>query len=524
MLAASLLSLGTTGTDRAGRLVTLGAALLFLFAGDWGTLALAWVLVDIGLLYTLGQRTEQAESLAWSGVLSLAGAAMLGVALLLWQQVDGSLWVDQGGSSPIQAVAASDVPPTVAGLLILATTCRFLPFPLPAWRATGAKDMPEPIPVTQTMVFVVPLLLAVTLWTRLAQWNVLAQSGHWLSVLSICAWVGLLISAFKAWSAHEPDDVISLVRTCGGLNVLMGASLGLQAEWQLLVGTNLILSLSSLSLSWQQCQYLEMRNPRSYWRAAPASLGVLSLAGTPLLIGFPARVAIYWSIFQAHKWLLLLGLMSAEALVIGALLRTILDVEGVPESPLPRSGQEPLQDIALPISGTKPQILTRLSTFLAQWAQGLSRFLRNSIPDVLWSELAKISLHREIAYVAGSSLAIGLLILGIMPGVLWPDGTLRDLGYWFGMPRLPVWAALLLPVVGGVVLYRQQDVTLVLVQDWGRLLGRLTAVDWVYRAAENGLSRVRALIWGATQVIEGAGYMAWVLVVCLVLLLLVISR
>jgi NADH:ubiquinone oxidoreductase subunit 5 (subunit L)/multisubunit Na+/H+ antiporter MnhA subunit len=343
-------------------------------------------------------------------------------------------------------------------------------------------------------------------------------------MLGIWVWVGLLISALKAWSAHDPDGVISSARTYGGLYVLMGASLGLQAEWQLLIGINLVLSLSAISISWQQCQYLDVHNPRSYWRAIPAGLGVLSLAGIPLLIGFPARIAIYWTIFQAHKWFLMLGLMIAEALVVGALLRTVLDVESVPETPLPSSGQEPSEGREFPVSDKKTEIVTLLSTLLTRWGQKLILFFKNSVPDVLLSRLDQINWRREIAYVLGSSLAIGILVFGIAPGVLWPDGTLRELGYWFGMPRLPVWAALLLPVVGGVVLYRRQDVTLILVQDWWPLLDRLIVVDWVCRAAEKSLSRVRALIWGATQVVDGAGYMAWVLVVCLVLLLLVLSR
>ena len=120
MLAASLLSLGQSIAGRAGRLFTLGAALLFLFAGDWGTLAFAWVLVDIGLVFTLGQRQKRVESLVWSGVLSLAGAAILGAALLLWQQTDGSVWVDKSAALPVEAIAASNIPPNVAGLLVLA--------------------------------------------------------------------------------------------------------------------------------------------------------------------------------------------------------------------------------------------------------------------------------------------------------------------------------------------------------------------------------------------------------------------
>ena len=218
----------------------------------------------------------------------------------------------------------------------------------------------------------------------------------------------------------------------------------------------------------------------------------------------------------------MLELMIAEALVIGALLRTVLDVESTPQDVLP--GPDQVQQQASPLPDVEDSILPVLSTTLARWNDKLVQFFQNTIPDSHQSILEQINWTREIAYFAATILAIGILILGMGPGLLEMTDASRGLGYWFGIPRLPIWAALLLPIVGGIVLYRQQDVTLSLVQDWWPLIDRLLGVDWVFRAVEKGLGQVRALIWGATQVVEGAGYMAWVLVVCLVLLLLVISR
>lgn len=524
MLVASLLSWGQSAAGRVGRLATLGSAWLFFFAGDWATLALAWVLVDTSLLFTLGQRQKRVEPLVWSGVLSLAGAAILGVALLLWQQADGSVWVDPSATLPIETIAASNVPPKVAGLLVLAAVLRLVPFPLPMWQTTDSRDDSEPVPATQIMAFVVPMLLTVTLWTRLAQWNVLSHSASWLSVLGIWAGIGLLINAFRSWNAHDPGSVISFVRIYGGLYLLLGASLGLPAGWQLLVGINLVLSLSVISISWQQCQYLDLRYPHSYWRAVPAGLGVLSLAGIPLLIGFPARIAIYWTIFQTHKWFLMLGLMVAEAMVVGTLMRTVLDVETMPPDISPALDQETAEEKEPLSASKKDSILTFLSTTWARWNNKLVPFFQDIVPSSLLHMLDKINWPREIAYFAASSLAIGILILGVGPGLLETGDTSQGLAYWFSMPRLPVWAALLLPIVAGIVLYRQRDVTLSLVQDWWPLVERLIAADWAVRVVEKELEQIRALIWGATQVVEGAGYMAWVLVVCLVLLLLVISR
>ena len=63
-----------------------------------------------------------------------------------------------------------------------------------------------------------------------------------------------------------------------------------------------------------------------------------------------------------------------------------------------------------------------------------------------------------------------------------------------------------------------------LTQGWGGLIERLFGFRWLYRAIETFSHHVGALIWGSAQVVEGAGYMAWVALVCLVILLFVIAR
>jgi formate hydrogenlyase subunit 3/multisubunit Na+/H+ antiporter MnhD subunit len=500
-LVASLATLGRPTHGRAGRLATLGAALLFLFAGDWATLALAWALVDVCLLYTLGQDREQVESLGWTGVLSLGGAVILGVASLLWQQAGGGVWVDQSGAVPagalaITSVAATDVAraslsPWVTALLMLACTLRLMPFPLPMWEALFVRTRPQEErprdtrPVMQVVVYAVPTLLGVYLWTRLAQWGVTTQGGKWLSVLSLWAGFGLLAGAVKAWGARDPDALISCASIYGGASVLLGAGLELPAGWQLVVGVNVVLSVSVLFVSWVQCQYLDILNPRSYWRAVPTGLVLLSLAGFPLTVGFPARIAVYRTMFTAEKWLLLLLIMAAEALIFGALLRIVFDVETV------RSEERPDD-----IERVRAEVL-------------VSRPLD-------W--------RREIGYGAGAALACGVVTLGIAPQLLRVDGSLSGLGRWFGVPTLPVWAAWLLSVVGAIVLYRHQDVVLALAEEWWPLVRHAFHFDWIYRAIGNGLHQVRALIWGASRVVEGAGYMAWVVLVCLVVLLFVVAR
>jgi hypothetical protein len=78
--------------------------------------------------------------------------------------------------------------------------------------------------------------------------------------------------------------------------------------------------------------------------------------------------------------------------------------------------------------------------------------------------------------------------------------------------------------VAAIVLYRAQDAVSDLVEGWRPLVQRAFRLDWLYQLVGMILQRLGAFIWGSTQVVEGAGYMAWIVLVCLVILLFVISR
>ena len=59
---------------------------------------------------------------------------------------------------------------------------------------------------------------------------------------------------------------------------------------------------------------------------------------------------------------------------------------------------------------------------------------------------------------------------------------------------------------------------------WWPLVQRLSALGWLVRGVEQVLRYAGGLIWGSTLVVEGTGYMAWVVLACLVVLLFIISR
>jgi len=320
------------------------------------------------------------------------------------------------------------------------------------------------------------------------------QIVRWAGVLPLWGAMTLLVGALRSWGVQDPVKLVGCAHTYGAALVLLGAGLGVPHGWQLLIGAGSALGVSTLFVAWTQCQHLEVFDVRSYWRAAPTFLAVLSMAGVPLTLGFPVYAGVYWSMFTTEQWLSLLLTLCAEALYLGGLLRVLLELECVPD----------LEQVAEAIDDAENTEDTE-----HKWWTTL-------IPD----RVREFDWQREIGYIAGASLALGILILGFGPRVLSTVG----LGDWFRLLTLPMWAALLLPIVGAVVLYRVRGPLLDLAEDWWPLIQRFISFDWLYRGIETILRYVGSLIWGGTLVVEGAGYMAWVVLVCLVILMFVIAR
>lgn len=475
--AASLASLAESGlmptrdaaaprvAGRAGRVAALGAALLLIFAGDWATAALAWVMCDLALLYARPATVSHADApeTRWSIGLSLVGAICLGLVVIV---------------SPQEGEAPSAL---AAGLGLAAVVLRLLPWPLPAW--------PLPFSSRHTLLvrvhsFLVPALLSAHLCSQLAPWVWSADLGaervQWLavargSVLAVWAAAALLVSSFKAWSAREPGVLISCTTLYGVALIFLGCALNLPSSWLRLVGVGTVLSVCALSVSWTMCPYLDPDDPRTWWRVVPVGVAFLSFAGLPLTLGFEAQAALYSALVSESRWLVLLALIAAQAGMLGALLRVLLDVECV-----------------LPDSSA---------------AAGL-----HAVPHPhRW--------QRGVAFGAGTVLAVGIFVLGIRPSLLGAPG----LGTWFGVLGGAAWAALLLPVAGGVFLYRKQERITAWMEEWAPVAERLLDARGLYRAVGWVVRGLGDVVWNASLVIEGAGYMAWVTLFGLVVLLLVLA-
>jgi hypothetical protein len=72
-------------------------------------------------------------------------------------------------------------------------------------------------------------------------------------------------------------------------------------------------------------------------------------------------------------------------------------------------------------------------------------------------------------------------------------------------------------------LYRDQERITAWMEDWAPIVERVLDLRWFYRGIERAASLLGAVIWNGTLVIEGAGYMAWVTLIGLVLWLLVLA-
>jgi hypothetical protein len=373
----------------------------------------------------------------------------------------------------------------------LAALLRLLPWPLRSWYDHGsAVDEPRyETPLARVVPYLASTLSATYLWARLARGDPPVEGGRWLTAMSLWAGLALLVSALKVWSAREPRQLIDWVAPYGAALSFLAAGLGLPGQWQLLVGASGVLSVCALYVGWTQCQYLDIADPRSYWRIAPTGLALLSLAGLPLTVGFPARAALYGQIFADGRWLILLLILAGESGMLGALLRVVLDVECV----IAPEADDAVLDGDAAFNDRKT---------LSLGSANVQAWLRN------------------LGYGAGATLALGIVVLGIAPGLLGVQGLL----FWVRLPRVHVWAALLLPAVGAIALYRSQETLTLWMDEWWPLIRRVFDMRWATRLLERSAHLVGMVVWGGSQVVGGAGYMAWVLLFCLVALVFLRAR
>jgi hypothetical protein len=135
-----------------------------------------------------------------------------------------------------------------------------------------------------------------------------------------------------------------------------------------------------------------------------------------------------------------------------------------------------------------------------------------------------VTLRLLIAVVA---LAAPLAVVGFFPAASASLASLENpIPPMLGNPpnvvaEWPVLLTVALPLAIGILLVSNQPVLWAQLGHWPQRISQLTRLQWLFRLSWWGLNQVSAGWAGVLQVVEGAGYMGWVLVLFLMIFLLI---
>ena len=79
----------------------------------------------------------------------------------------------------------------------------------------------------------------------------------------------------------------------------------------------------------------------------------------------------------------------------------------------------------------------------------------------------------------------------------------------------PVWVTVAIPLALGISLVSNQPALWLQLGPWPTRLNRLTRLQWLFRLAWWGVNQISEGWGSAVRLIEGAGYMGWVIVIML---------
>lgn len=284
-----------------GALITAGAALLFLAADNFTTVAAAWIFVELGLLVV---PSEQGES-------RRAAAHALGwnlVAIVLW--LTAAMVVTNTGSSlRLTEVALQDVP---ACLVLLAI-----------WIRSGIYPFQVAAPADSTSVSVrigIPFLLGGYLMTRFlmqAQGDMaFAAEMEILALLAVGASALVVVGQL-----HGSDALIWTVRSGGAALMLLpffvAARVAPAVSVWFSLGMFVVCAALEIAMQWRS-ELPRLRLALFVWIGMLVMIGALPLAPT-----FWGRVGLLAAAYSQNGIMLWLLLVATMALVLVPVWREI---------------------------------------------------------------------------------------------------------------------------------------------------------------------------------------------------------
>jgi hypothetical protein len=405
--------------SRALVLAMLAVGLASVFAANLLTLAMSWGMLDalfcLALLARGETGTQTSAGRRAQLVLGLNGLATLSLWLV-------AILIEQDHVSPYWHLLI--LPPTARLLMGLAAALRLGLYPLHIWQPIElAGELDRAI-----LIYLIPASAGLALWVRLAAIQGLPEGNLWPTIALITA----LIGGVQAWLKADPRESLPhLALGYGGLLILAATAASPTTATLVAGAASWLLGLTLL--------FMGQPFTRSRWPwASVSAVGVASLAGLPLTIGYVGRLGFYRGLVAGPIGLLVLA-MLAEILLISAMLRrlTISDVEppmpkGIPAhvgyaialavaaAPLLLAGvirtpaAQPMLSMtpsawlawAIPLAGAV--VLTfvagRLRSLRSEWGAGLEQVLRL---DWLYSMLLPL---------VRSPARVGLLIADLLEG------------------------------------------------------------------------------------------------------------
>ncbi len=390
----------------------------------------------------------------------------------VWLEVTGSLLMLLAiGITSITvastSLATARLPAEAVALLLVVAALRMAAYPLHLWLAPSGSGRDRG---TQFLLNGLGLVTGGWLLGRVFVLGAGAWFSNplWLPILVLLT----LAAGLAAWTCRERDR-LALLSSGRATWLWVVVALAPTASARDALGwamTGVVLGLALLVVG-------QAINEEWGWRV-PIALSALTLAGLPLTAGMPAR-----ALTQPPHLALLLLLVIADSLAVATVLAS-WKMAPLPAPTSPQPISPPARQLrGLPINWPAVRLLTALGLVV--------------VPTVLWGlQPTRLAVQANF----GSVLTLGNLLSQL--------GLLQFL-------TIPATLAL------GVGFYQLAQQPTSLFKQWQKRLAGAAGLAWML-AGLGWLVKWAELVWrNALLVVEGEGYLGWVVLVLLLAVLVV---